>query len=30
MLDYGPQANGAIKPYSNLVFDHEIQNVTNK
>jgi FKBP-type peptidyl-prolyl cis-trans isomerase len=30
MLAYGPQANGAIKPYSNLVFDLEIQDVTKK
>jgi FKBP-type peptidyl-prolyl cis-trans isomerase len=28
MLAYGPQANGAIKPYDNLAFDIEIQNVT--
>jgi FKBP-type peptidyl-prolyl cis-trans isomerase FkpA len=30
MLAYGPQANGAIKPYTNLVFDLEIQDVTKK
>ena len=30
MLAYGPQANGAIKPYTNLVFDLEIQEVTKK
>lgn len=30
MLAYGPQANGAIKPYENLVFDIEIQDVTKK
>ena len=30
MLAYGPQANGAIKPYTNLVFDLDIQNVTKK
>ena len=28
MLAYGPQANGAIKPYDNLAFDIEIQDVT--
>ena len=30
MLAYGPQANGSIKPYSNLVFDLDIQDVTKK
>ena len=30
MLAYGPQANGVIKAFENLVFDIEIQDVTKK
>jgi FKBP-type peptidyl-prolyl cis-trans isomerase len=30
MLAYGSQANGVIKPFENLAFDIEIEDVTKR